>query len=199
GSAVAARLCLINAIVVLVVLVIVLLVPVSLQLNLRNFFKLTIIYVVSAVPFFFTGLLFACVFARERHRVSQLYGADLMGGALACLGIVPLLNLVGGPSAILFAAAMMAVAAAIWADVKQQKTRAFIAAAVLAALFIANFRGHLIDVVYAKGIRRHGSWVEYARWNAISRVEVDRSGDIQWIVIDADASTPIMSVDPQTW
>src|SRR5262245_8998165 len=105
----AARLCFLNAIVVVVVLVIVLLVPVSLQLNLRNFFKLTIIYLVSAVPFFFTGLLFACVFARERHRVSQLYGADLMGGALACLSVVPLLNFVGGPSAILFAAAMMAV------------------------------------------------------------------------------------------
>lgn len=197
--ALAARLCFINAIVISAVLIIVLLTPVSLQLNLRNFFKLTIIYLVSAVPFFFTGLLFACVFARERHRVSQLYGADLIGGALACLGVVPLLNLVGGPNAILFSAAMMAVAGAIWADAAEQKKHLLIVAAVLAALFLANFRGDLIDVVYAKGLRRHGSWVEYARWNAISRVEVDRSGDIKWIVIDADASTPIMNADPQIW
>ncbi len=197
--ALAARLCFINAITILVVLVIVLLVPVSLHLNLRNFFKLTIIYLVSAVPFFFTGLLFACVFARERHRVSQLYGADLIGGALACLGVVPLLNLVGGPNAILFAAVTMAAAAAIWTDAKKQRTRAFIAAGVLAILFTGNFRGHLIDVVYAKGLRRHKSWVEYARWNAISRIEVNRSGDVKWIVIDADASTPIMNADPQHW
>lgn len=195
----AARLCFINGILVFVVLLAVLLTPVSLQLNLRNFYKLTIIYLATAVPFFFTGLLFACVFARERHRISQLYGADLMGGAIACLAVVPLLNLMGGPNAIIFAAAMMAVAAAIWADVEKQRRRAFIAAAVLAVLFLANFRGDLIDVVYAKGLRRHKSWIEYARWNAISRVEVNRSGDAKWIVIDADAATPIMGVDPQHW
>jgi hypothetical protein len=39
----------------------------------------------------------------------------------------------------------------------------------------------------------------FARWNALSRVEVDQVGSGKSIVIDADASTAIMNVDPQKW
>ena len=108
-------LCVINALVVPLVLEIVLHVPVSLSLSEANLFRLTAIYLASAVPFFVTGLEFSVLFARESHHISRLYGADLFGGALACLGIVPLLNWIGGPNTILFAAAMAAVAGAVWA------------------------------------------------------------------------------------
>ena len=45
---------------------------------------------------------------------------------------------------------------------------------ILLALTAANFGNGLIDVVYAKGMKRDPPL--YARWNAISRVEVDQSG-----------------------
>jgi hypothetical protein len=41
--------------------------------------------------------------------------------------------------------------------------------------------------------------VEFARWNALSRVEVDRQGQAKAIVIDADASTYIMNADVARW
>src|ERR1700729_4373288 len=85
-------LCLGNAFVVPVVLEIVLHVPVSLSLSSANFLRLTAIYLAAAVPFFITGLQFSILFARESRHISRLYGADLIGGALACLAIVPLLN-----------------------------------------------------------------------------------------------------------
>src|SRR6202790_4139151 len=110
-----AWLCVSNALVVPVVLEIVLHVPVSLTLSRVNFLRLTAIYLASAVPFFVTGLEFSILFARESRHISRLYGADLMGGALACLGIVPLLNWLGGPNTILFAAAMASIAGAAWA------------------------------------------------------------------------------------
>ena len=69
------------------------------------------LYLAAAVPFFLTGLLFAVVFARETRRIPRLYGADLCGGALACLAVVPLLNWVGGPNVILVAGATMAALA----------------------------------------------------------------------------------------
>src|SRR5213076_2175714 len=51
---------------------------------------------------------------------------------------------------------------------------------------------------WAKGIRRQN--VEFARWNAISRVEVDLQDDgARIIVIDADANTFIMNADPHQW
>src|SRR5712671_3444348 len=111
----AARLCVTNSVLVLLVLEVVLHVPVALTVTGRNFLHLSVLYLAAAIPFFVTGLLFSVVFARETWRVSRLYGADLGGGALACLAVVPLLNWVGGPNTILTAAVMMAAAGAVWA------------------------------------------------------------------------------------
>ncbi len=66
-------------------------------------------------------------------------------------------------------------------------------------LIAVNHSGRLIDVVYAKGMFRDPAWVEFARWNALSRVEVDRQGQGKAIVIDADASTYIMNADLAHW
>src|SRR5215472_5908780 len=83
------RLCLLNSLTIVAALWVVLHVPVSLGLDGHNFLRLTALYLACAVPFFLTGLLFAVVFAREAVRVGVLYGADLIGGAAACLAVVP--------------------------------------------------------------------------------------------------------------
>lgn len=197
--ALAACTCAANAVVIALVLEAVLHLPISLEVSRTNLLKLTLLYLVTAVPFFLTGLLFSVVYAREAGRIGQLYGADLGGGALACLAVVPLLNLVGGPNAILIAALGMAAASAIWAEGRGARAAGVALALLLAALVGANHSGKLIDIVYAKGLRRDQPWMEYARWNAISRVEVNQVGDGKYIVIDADASTAIMNTDPHHW
>jgi hypothetical protein len=194
-----AYLCVSNALVVPAVLEVVLHVPVSLDVARANFLRLTAIYLASAVPFFLTGLEFSVLFARESRHISRLYGADLLGGALACLGIVPLLNWLGGPNTVLFAGVMAAVAGTAWASNVNLRKLALGSAAALLLVIAANHSGRLIDVVYAKGTFRDKAWVEFARWNAISRVEVDRQGGAKVVVIDADASTYIMNADPKQW
>ncbi len=197
--ALVSRLCSINALIVPVVLVIVLRIPVSLNISTTNFLRLTAIYLASAVPFFITGLEFSIVFARQARHVSPLYAADLTGGALACLAIVPLLNWLGGPNTVLFTGMCMALAAMVWA-VDRKAWRSGAARALFVLFLIAlNYSGKLFDIVYAKGGFRDSAWVEFARWNAISRVEVDTQGKAKAIVIDADASTYLMNVDPQHW
>src|ERR1700739_913892 len=114
--ALATRLCAANALLLVAVLEVVLHVPVSLDVTGRNFLRLTILYLTAAVPFFLTGLLFSVVFARETTRIPRLYGADLCGGALACLAVVPLLNWLGGPNTILVASVVLTAAAVIWAE-----------------------------------------------------------------------------------
>ncbi len=195
------RLAAINAVLLLLVLEVNLRVPVSIAFALTSnvLLRLTVMYVVSALPFFCTGLLFSIIFARETWGIAELYGADLTGGALACLAIVPLLNVVGGPNVILVAAIAAAAASAIWAPTRAGRRLALTLVALLAVLTVANYSGKLIDIVYAKGVRRDQPWVKFARWNAISRVEVDDSGGAQVIVIDADASTYIMNTDPHHW
>jgi len=195
----ASRLCQINAAVVIVVLEIVLHTRVALEVSSANFLRLTILYLAAAVPFFLTGLLFSVVFARETHHITRLYGADLCGGALACLAVVPLLNGLGGPNTIIFSAIALGVAGAIWAEGRSSRRQSVAIAAVLSLLIAANYSGRLIDVVYAKGMFRDPAWVEFARWNALSRVEVDRQGQAKAVVIDADASTYIMNADLSHW
>src|SRR5689334_10811797 len=208
----AVKLTLASSVAIVAALEVVLRIPVSLNLTGGNFLRLTAIYLVSAVPFFFTGLLFSAMFAREPERIGQFYGADLMGGAAACLAVVPLLDWIGGPNAVVFAALAMAAAAWLWAGEAGFSflvSRFSIKPRSLAVLFIVAYslliaanlalRGRIIDIIYAKGVRRDQPWVEYSKWNAISRVEVDRQGDARAIVIDADASTYIMGADPARW
>src|SRR5512147_1981490 len=194
-----ARIAALNAALLVLVLEVDLHVPVALELTSRNFARLSVLYVVSALPFFLTGLFFSVLFARRTSGITHLYAADLAGGALACLAIVPLLNFVGGPNAVLAGALASAVASAIWAPTRTWRRFAIALSAVFVLLIAANYSGKLVDIVYAKGMRRDRPWVKFARWNAISRVEVDDQGGAQVIVIDADASTYIMNTDPHDW
>jgi spermidine synthase len=221
------RLCLLNAVAIVAALWVVLHVPVSLGLDGHNFLRLTALYLACAVPFFFTGLLFAVVFAREASRVATLYGADLLGGAAACLAVVPALNWLGGPNAVLFAALVMAATSLVWSSVgkshnhkghevrtkgtkgsepRQQaisdmrwRRTAITAVGLIAVLIAANYSGLLFDVVYAKGWRQDLKLRLFAKWNSLSRVEVKQVGDSKYIVIDSDATTAIMNVDAHKW
>jgi len=194
-----AWLCAANALVVPGVLLTILHTPVSLALSENNFLRLTALYLASAVPFFLTGLEFSILFAREPDHISRLYGADLVGGALACLGIVPLLNFLGGPNTILFSAGVAALASMVWSVASAFRKAASALWILLVCVIVANHSGRLIDVIFAKGVLRDSSWVEFARWNAISRVEVDREGGAKKVVIDADAATYIMNADLSHW
>ncbi|MBO0910192.1 MAG: hypothetical protein J2P13_00255 [Acidobacteria bacterium] len=189
---------LLNAVLIFAVLEIVLHVPVSLKLTGGNFLRLSVIYLSAAVPFFLTGLEFSVIFARQASRVTALYGADLTGGAMACLAVVPLLNSMGAPNVVLLAAVVASVAGAVWSPHRRSRAGAVVLAALLAILVAVNSSVDWVDVVWAKGIRREN--VEFAQWNAISRVEVDRNDDgSRVIVIDADANTYIMNTDPARW
>ena len=160
-----------------VVLVIVLHIPVSLEISKANFLSLTAIYLVSAVPFFITGLEFSIVFAREAEtRFSALRRRP--GRRSAGLpAIVPLLNWLGGPNTILFAGVCMAAARdGVGRRAAKSRRSAAECAMLVLALIAVNHSGKLFDIVYAKGGFRDSSWVEFARWNAISRVEVDTPG-----------------------
>jgi len=191
--------CILNSVCILGALEVVLHTPVALEVTGRNFGKLSIIYLATAIPFFLTGLLFSVLFARLSGAISLLYGADLAGGASACLAVVPLLNLLGAPNALLLASLAMAGAAALWAGKTRLRGGAWALLAAFALLIVANHSGRLVDVVYAKGVLRDPKWVEFSKWNAISRIEVNNQNGSRYVVIDADATTAIMNADPGRW
>ena len=195
----AVRLCSAGSLVVVAALYVALHAAVSLDVTFKNFGGLTRLYLAAALPFLLVGFLFSIVFAREPHRIPRLYAADLGGGALACIAFVPLLNWLGGPNTILLAAVTLAVAAMVWASRRAERVIALTIAIIVTAVIAVNHSGRLIDIIYAKGIFRDRHWVEFARWNALSRVEVDKQESAKAIVIDADASTYIMNCDLSRW
>ena len=91
------------------------------------------------------------------------------------------------------------MAGTIWAAGSRARKSAAGRALFVLVLIALNYSGKLFDIVYAKGGFRDSAWVEFARWNAISRVEVDTQGPGKAIVIDADASTYLMNVEPKHW
>src|SRR5262249_5671210 len=116
-------------------------------------------------------------------------------------------NTVGAPNALLLASLLMAAAAGLWAG-KSTTARtgggklrrlAWALVAGFAILIVANHSGRLVDVVYAKGLPRDPQSTEFAKWNAISRIEVTTENGGRYVVIDADATTAIMNVDPARW
>jgi len=83
----AARLCIFNSVLVLLVLEIVLHVP-SHSRYRQEFSAPYGSLSLRGITFLPDWITILVVFARETWRVSRLYGADLSGGALACLAVV---------------------------------------------------------------------------------------------------------------
>src|SRR5256886_7330867 len=64
-----------------------------------------------ALPFFFSGVVVSLSLTRSPYPIGKVYGADLIGAAIGCIRALVLLNVTGGPSAVLWVGAVIALAA----------------------------------------------------------------------------------------
>jgi len=64
-----------------------------------------------ALPFFFSGIVVSLALTRSPYSIGKVYGADLIGAAIGCIGALVLLNVTSGPSAVLWVGAVIALAA----------------------------------------------------------------------------------------
>src|SRR5205807_8525610 len=64
-----------------------------------------------AVPFFFSGIVVSLALTRSPYLVGTVYGADLIGAAAGCIGVLVLPNVMSGPSAALWVGALIGLAA----------------------------------------------------------------------------------------
>ena len=154
------------------------------------------------------GLVIALVLRQYSARVGRLYGADLAGGGVGCLLVLPLMNLVGGDDGI-FAIGLLAALGALLLAHAHERTRARAAAAVLAVVFpalaFANGGRSLIDVQSHRTIMSGvGDYVQEDRelartWNALSRLGFfpTESGREIYVRIDSSCQTLLPSQDPQ--
>jgi len=148
---------------------------VGLNYSHENLLKMILIYALAALPFFTGGAVVSLAISRFSSRVNVVYGADLMGAALGCLLLLPLMNQFGAPGVVLLAAALGGIAAVSFSPPKSTLTTALTALCAVGIPGAAQLSGNApFDVRDTKG--HVDDRVLFSKWNSFSRVGVyDRS------------------------
>jgi hypothetical protein len=136
-----------------------------------------------AVPFTVSGVVLTLVLTRAGLPPGRVYGVDLVGAAAGCGVVIPLLDWLDAPSAVLVAAALAALAAFAFAaartDVDAAKHRRMAGglALVLLALGFLNASAERpwLRARTVKGQAEDPGQHLYHGWNTYSRVTVDQT------------------------
>src|ERR1035441_9399423 len=111
------RLSMVNSLLVLLALAVILA-----QRDVLTNWNLALVYFTTALPFFVSGTIVSLAISETMERVDRVYFWDLLGAAGGCMLLIPLLNQFGGPSTVVAAAVLFAVAAAVWHSMAGSKT-----------------------------------------------------------------------------
>lgn len=156
---------------------------------------------------FLVGLVISLVLRVHASRVGKLYGADLMGGGIGCLLVLPLMRWIGGDQGIFFIGALAGLGAALLAHAHERKTARTIGVVltiVCAVLPLANRSGAIVEVrSHSTELDNAKSWVledqELSHeWNELSRLGFFPTRDEAaiYVRIDSSCQTMIPSQDP---
>src|SRR5262245_35908774 len=86
--------------------------PVATPLSLA---LLGLLYLVATLPFLLGGLVVTLLFTHRAEDISRLYFADLLGAGTGSLLVLPLVNRLGGPTALLASGVPAALGAVVFA------------------------------------------------------------------------------------
>src|SRR3954454_8839449 len=137
-----------------------------------------------AVPFFFSGVVVSLALTRSPYPIGKVYGADLIGAAIGCIGILALLNVTSGPSAVLWVGGLIALAALGFAGsglgALPKSTPLFLyrRSLVTGCLLLAIANTLTIYGVRPTIIKDHlegPADLAYDRWNSFSRITVSQN------------------------
>ena len=120
---------LLHAAVTIVALAFLVRIEVGLNYSLHNLLGMLAIYVSAMLPFFAGGSVMSIALSRLTERINLIYAVDLVGAALGCVALVPLMNFLGAPGVVFAAAALAVVAAFCFAPARWRPQAA--AAAIL--------------------------------------------------------------------
>ncbi|MBM3487223.1 MAG: hypothetical protein FJX67_11430 [Alphaproteobacteria bacterium] len=169
-----------------------------------------VLAVCLATPFFFSGVVVSLALTRSPYPVGRIYGVDLVGAAVGCLGVLAVLELTDGPSAVLWTAALAMVAAILFdrarvgggvpTDLPLARVlshRVPLLAAIAAVAFVNGLSLDTLKPVSVKGIVEshpdHGQPI-FERWNSFSRIAVYNRGEKS-----PELWGPSSAYDPTRW
>ncbi len=183
---------------------------VGLSYSPQNLALMLLIYLLAALPFLTGGLVITLAISRYASRINAVYAADLMGAALGCLVLIPLLNTIGAPGVVVGAALLAAFAAWLFAPDERRRRTLAVGLSLVAVPVVGQLSGlATFDVVDTKG--HQGDRVLFSKWNSFSRIGVYERPHGDWSLsraytgplpetrfmdIDSAASTPILKLSP---
>jgi spermine/spermidine synthase len=153
---------------------------VGLNYTPANIGVMSVMYLMSALPFFAGGAAVSLAISRLRANVNAVYAADLLGAGAGCFLLMPALNILGAPGAIVASAFLGAGAAILFADSAAHRRR-LTAAALLLAL-VAGAGRSAFTVSTTKGHENHA--VLFSKWNSFSRIGVYEQPYGAWSLSD---------------
>ncbi|MFT5289030.1 MAG: hypothetical protein ACI8QS_001210 [Planctomycetota bacterium] len=153
---------------------------------------------------FLVGLVISLILRAHTEQAHGLYAADLIGGGIGCLLVLPLMNMVGGDHGIFIVGALAAAGAALLAHAYQDKfarSLALVATLLLLGMpalnrdyGIIDVRSHVTDLAEADGWVLEDQEIERI-WNPLARLGIfkTRDGSSLYIRIDSGCQTGIPS------
>lgn len=154
-------------------------------MTFTTFFAWAEFAVCLAVPFFFSGIVVSLALTRSPYPIGTVYGIDLIGAAAGCLGVLGLLNLTSGPSAVLWVGVLAALAALLFAGsgpVAAAPVQSFgawlvrgrfvIAAGIALVAVVNGFTSYGVRPTIIKDRFESPRDLAYERWNSFSRITV---------------------------
>ncbi len=139
---------------------------------------------VLASPFAAAGLTLAGVFQRRRARIAQLYGADLIGGALGAVVFLPALAVLSGPDVVWVIVAVLGAVAAFCAH------RGWAAVSVL-GLGLCLWPGSVLDIEHAAGFTENK--VTKTWWTPLVRLSVYEEPDRTLVLLDNTSASTVVT------
>lgn len=185
-----AKYALLTAIAMPVSLIVQLCLITALAASLITLASWTLMMAAMAIPYVFAGIAVSLALTRSPFPVSQVYGVDLLGAAVGCVGVVGLLNLLTGQSTIVFAGLVSALAS--WCFTKSDtaprqqatpKTGFFRPLPVMVGLLVLLF----VDSATSFGLRPlivkdrlepRTRGARYEKWNSYSRIVANPPGPV---------------------
>jgi hypothetical protein len=146
----------------------------SFELSLSQLGIAAAVVVITAIPFFFSGVVMAIALTGARLPVGRIYGMDLIGAGLGCPTAVLLLGALD-PSTVILAVACLAAAASFAFSAASTGRGQRLPAALFAALLVLSVVNgtlypRLIFVSRMKGVDLSEKQIQLDRWNSHSRV-----------------------------
>ncbi|MET0389169.1 MAG: hypothetical protein ABW321_24560, partial [Polyangiales bacterium] len=150
-------------------------VPLVSVTDLMSFMALLGTGATMALPFILAGVALALALTRAGLRTNVAYAVDLVGAAVGCIAVLPLLDTVDAPSAALIAAAAGGIAACAFALAARRSwwfSAAWTVLLIVAAFLNAGGKPPALRPAWVKGTREDLSALAFVGWNTYSRVTV---------------------------